>query len=276
VKKTLSAVLCLFLAGPAAAQSLKGSHASVEKMYTRAVLNDLQFFSTSKGVYESVRDGELVLLPITMDMTLDDVTYPFVLPRTRDAVNVFAKLYHQTCGERLVVTSAARPRTEQPRNASPQSVHPTGMAVDFRKPAEPCLSFLRKELLALEKQGILEATEEKHPVHFHVAVLQRGKFAPVTAVASATATVAPAPAPAPATVAAAPGATLTVDSAGGSVEPTPPKKSSAKSSPTTYTVKRGDTLSEIAKRFGLTVTRLKALNAIHGSVIHPGKKLRVG
>ena len=108
--KLLSAVLCLSIAGSATAQSLRGSQASVRKMYTRAVLNDLQFFSTSKGIYESVRDGELVLLPITMDMTLEKVAYPFVLPRTRDAVNVFAKLYHQTCGERLVVTSGARPR----------------------------------------------------------------------------------------------------------------------------------------------------------------------
>src|SRR6185436_13051877 len=109
-------------------------------MYTRAVLNDLQFLSTSKGLYESVRDGELKGISITNDLTLDKVTYPFVLPRTLDVLNAFAKKYHESCGERLVVTSAARPRTEQPRNASPQSVHPTGMAVDFRKPAGNCLT----------------------------------------------------------------------------------------------------------------------------------------
>src|SRR5438045_3207613 len=95
VKKKLLALLSFFcLAVPAAAQSLRGSHASVEKMYTRAVMNDLQFFSTSKSVYESVRDGELVMISITMDMTLDKVSYPFVLPRTRDVLNVFAKKYH--------------------------------------------------------------------------------------------------------------------------------------------------------------------------------------
>jgi len=103
-------------------------------MYTRAVSNDLEFFSTSKSVYESVRDSELVLISITMDMTLDKVTYPFVLKRTRDVLNVFAQKYHSACGERLVVTSAARPRTEQPRNASPQSVHPTGMATFANRP----------------------------------------------------------------------------------------------------------------------------------------------
>jgi LysM repeat protein len=270
VKKTLLALLSLVSVAPAAAQSLRGSHASVEKMYSRAVLNDLEFYRTSKSVYQSVRDGELVLIPITMDMTLDDVTYPFVLPRTKAVLDVFARKYHQACGERLVVTSAARPRTEQPRNASPQSVHPTGMAIDFRKPAGNCLSYMRSELVTLEKQGVIEATEERHPVHFHVAVLRRGEFAPATTIAAAaeaTATSSPATPTEPA--AAAPAATA--DSAGGTVE-LPPKPAKAK----TYTVRKGDNLSVIAKRFGLTVTRLKALNGLKGSALKPGQKLRIG
>lgn len=268
MKKNLLALLFVFAAAPAGAQSLRGSHASVQKMYTRAVLNDLAFYRTSKGVYESVRDGELVLIPITMDMTLDDVTYPFVLPRTKAVLDAFARKYHQVCGERLVVTSAARPRTEQPRNASPQSVHPTGMAIDFRKPAGNCLTFMRSELVALEKQGIIEATEERHPVHFHVAVLRGGNFAPTTSVAAeATATSTPGAPAQPAIVVAAP----TTDSAGGTVElPAKPAKA------TTYTVKRGDNLSVIAKRFGLTVTRLKSLNGLKGSALKPGQRLRIG
>ena len=32
----------------------------------------------------------------------------------------------------------------------------------------------------------------------------------------------------------------------------------------------------IAKRFGLTVSRLKALNGLRGSTIRPGQKLKVG
>jgi LysM repeat protein len=246
-------------------------------MYTRAVRNDLDFYSTSKSVYQSVRDGELKLISITMDLTLEKVSYPFVLPRTLDVLNVFAKQYRATCGERLVVTSAARPRTEQPRNASPQSVHPTGMAIDFRRPTGDCLTYMRGQLLALEKLGILEATEERRPVHFHVAVLQRGSFAPATTVAAATATQSPTTPAEPAVIAA------TADSADGTVvlpeKPERPATKPADRAPTkasTYVVRKGDNLSVIAKRFGLTVTRLKAINGLKSSSLRPGQKLKTG
>ena len=117
--KTSALSALLFVCGDVAhAPSLKGSPASVDRMYTRAVRYELDFLNTSKTVYEAVHDHELVMLSITEDMTMDGVTYPFALPRTRDFVNTFAAKYHQACGERLTVTSAARPRTEQPRNAS--------------------------------------------------------------------------------------------------------------------------------------------------------------
>lgn len=156
------------------AQSLRGSRSSVNRMYNGAVSNDLDFLKTPKSVYDAVKDGELVPIGMTGDLYLDKVKYPFVLPKTRTVLYSFAARYRASCGERLVVTSAARPQSEQPRNASNKSVHPTGMAVDFRRPAGTCLTFMRKGLLALEKQGVLEATEERHPVHFHIAVLQHG------------------------------------------------------------------------------------------------------
>ena len=247
-------------------------------MYTRAVRNDLEFYSTSKGVYESVRDKELVLISVTMDLTLEKVRYPFVLPRTLDVLNMFAKKYREACGERLVVTSAARPRREQPRNASPQSVHPTGMAVDFRRPTGECLTYMRGQLLALEKLGILEATEERHPVHFHVAVLQRGSFAPATSVASATATQAPATPsePAPAAVVATDSASGTVELPTKSAEPAAKSAEKAPGKARTYVVRKGDNLSVIAKRFGLTVSRLKSLNGLKSSSLRPGQKLKTG
>ena len=45
--------------------------------------------------------------------------------------------------------------------------------------------------------------------------------------------------------------------------------------PRTATVRKGDTLSEIAKRNGTTVSKLRRLNRIKGNLIRPGQKLRV-
>jgi len=159
----------------AAAQSLRGSRLSVDRMYSLAVSNDFEFLSTPRGVFMAVKERELVRISDTRDLLVERVKYPFVLPKTRDVVAAFAARYHAACGERVVVTSAARPLDEQPRNASPWSVHPTGMAVDFRRPAGKCLTFMRKDLLGLEKQGAIEATEERRPAHFHVVVLQRNE-----------------------------------------------------------------------------------------------------
>ena len=53
------------------------------------------------------------------------------------------------------------------------------------------------------------------------------------------------------------------------------RKSARSSRGRSVTVKRGQTLSEIAKRNGTTVAKLKRLNGIKGSNIRAGKKLRV-
>ncbi len=44
-----------------------------------------------------------------------------------------------------------------------------------------------------------------------------------------------------------------------------------------YTVRRGDTLYEISRRYGLTVKKIRTLNKLSDkAVIHPGQKLLVG
>ena len=52
-------------------------------------------------------------------------------------------------------------------------------------------------------------------------------------------------------------------------------KKSSRSRPRTITIRSGDTLSTIAKRYGTTVSKLKRLNGIKGTSIRAGKKLRV-
>ena len=53
------------------------------------------------------------------------------------------------------------------------------------------------------------------------------------------------------------------------------KKSKSKKKRKTVTVRKGDTLSSIAARYGTTVARLRKLNGLKGNTIQAGRKLRV-
>jgi len=168
------AVLTSTVATAAHAQTLRGSPSSVDLMYSTAHQRDLQFLRTPADIYQAAKVGSLKMISMTEDLELDRVGWPFVLPNTLRFADSLAAEYRKGCGERIVVTSGARPLDRQPRNASPKSVHPTGMAIDFRKPRNPtCLKWMRESLVKLEDAGVVEATEERHPVHFHVAVLRQ-------------------------------------------------------------------------------------------------------
>jgi hypothetical protein len=158
-------------ATPASAQSLRGSHSSVNLMYRRAVRGGLDFYETSSEVRRAVVRGELVALTGNANYRVSNVRAPYVRPQTKAFIANLAVDYRRTCGERMVVTSATRPMSRKLANGSSLSVHPTGIAVDLRRPSGRCLTWLRKTLLAAERRGTIEATEERHPPHFHVAVL---------------------------------------------------------------------------------------------------------
>ncbi len=164
--------LCaLGLATPCIGQSLRGSSASVNRMYRQARAEKLAFYETARGVRNAVARGQLVELVPNEDFQLHQVAYPYVRPMTRTFVRRLAEQYRDACGEPLEVTSAVRPATRQPENSVARSVHPTGMAVDLHKPDNSeCLDWLRSTLRELERAGVLEATEEFSPPHFHVAV----------------------------------------------------------------------------------------------------------
>lgn len=143
-------------------------------MYRRARSERLSFFQTPASVRRAVDARRLVRLEPDSSYDLHAVSYPYARPATRTFVQRLAAQYLASCGEPLVVTSAVRPSTRQPANSTGRSVHPTGMAVDFRKPqTEACLRWLRATLLELESDGRLEATEERSPAHFHVAVFAK-------------------------------------------------------------------------------------------------------
>ncbi|HEX6927058.1 MAG TPA: DUF5715 family protein [Longimicrobiaceae bacterium] len=217
------------------AQSLRGSTDSIDRMYVHAVENGIYFYKTGDGIRRAGKEGRFVRLSGNANYTTSGVSYPYARPETRVFVERLAAQFRSACGERLVVTSAARPKSMRLFNSVRKSVHPTGMAIDLRKPRKrSCLSWLRRTLLTLEERGVIEATEEHHPPHFHVAVY---------------------PAPYARYVAARGGPRL--------------------ASGTEYRVRRGDSLWGIARRHDTTVDALMAANDLNSSRILPGQTLTI-
>jgi LysM repeat protein len=228
------------------AQSLRGSQSSIDRMYRHARSEGLSFYETPSGVRKAVKQGRLVRLEPDNSFELHAVGYPYVRPSTRLFVERLASQYEDVCGEPLIVTSAVRPATRQPANSAERSVHPTGMAVDLRKPRNTkCLRWLRSTLLDLENDDLLEATEEHAPAHFHVAVFPTAytRYAAARAKAeSGTRT---------------------------------QLASHTSSGATTYKVHEGDTLWDIAKTHDTTVDAILSANDLAGDVIQPGQELRI-
>lgn len=213
-------------------------------MYRHARAEQLSFYETPRGVRRAVDAGQLVQLVPDGNFTLHAVAYPFVRASTRTFVGRLAEQYRDVCGEPLEVTSAVRPATRQPANSVEQSVHPTGMAVDLHKPEGPkCRQWLRETLLDLERTGVLEATEEYGPPHFHVAVYPTpykryvaDRSGPVQAKRVAT-------------------------------------SQSANGGGTVYRVRRGDTLWDIARTHDTTAEAIRSANGLGRSLIKPGDEL---
>jgi len=179
-----TAVLALLLVVPgrtAVAAELAGSPASMVHQHAIAVEEDYSFLRTADDVQRMVDAGRLVPVKATSDFTLSGVSYPYTRPEVLSFIEHFAASYHAATGSRLVVTSLTRPLAKQPVNAHALSVHPAGMAVDLRVPAdEDNRRFLEHALLSMEQAGLLDVTREHHPSHFHIAVFAP-KFEPYAA-----------------------------------------------------------------------------------------------
>jgi LysM repeat protein len=227
---------------PVSGQSLRGSQASLDRQTRQARRHDFTYIDTGPRVLYFAEQGWLVRLRPNRDFVLHAVSYPYTRPETALFVQRLAAQYRAACGEKLVVTSLTRPSNRQPRNASDRSVHPTGMAVDLRyNPSRRCRSWLERVLLSLERAGAVEATRERYPAHYHVAVFPRQYAAYVEQLRARQSTRV-----AEASLANAP-----------------------------YTVRSGDSLWTIARRHGTSVEELRALNDIRGSRILPGQVLEV-
>lgn len=251
-RKIVSCALALsvfFIASTADAQSLRGSPASVERIHRQAINHGLRFFESGGAIRDAAQRGELVRLRDNADFRLHDVSYPYVLPDAHTFVARLASQYRAACGEQMVVTSATRPTAMRLVNSVVKSVHPTGMAVDLRRPSNSrCLSWLRSTLSSLTAAGVIEAVEERNPPHFHVAVFpsQYNQYVRARTGGSGSGQLAAAPRPAPATTSAR-----------------------------RYEVRRGDSLWTIARRNNVTVERLREANNLSGSRILAGQILEI-
>jgi hypothetical protein len=166
---------CCLMSIPALAQkgkpSLEGSPESIARMAEQAKLHDYSRLSTGKKIMNFFRGGLLVELKGNGNYRLDGVSYPFVRREVKLFVERFSAQSRNACTDGLTVTSGSRPANHQPSNASKRSVHPNGMAVDFRIPdSRRCRVWLESTLLSLEGARVLEATREKSSPHYHVAV----------------------------------------------------------------------------------------------------------
>jgi hypothetical protein len=155
----------------ARADGLSGSPSSMVHQHQIALSEDYSFLRTSKDVRKLAKGGALVTVTDGPNLTLSKVSYPYARPEVRDFVERFAARYREATGSPLVVTSLTRPASAQPQNAHKLSVHPAGMAVDLRVPADAeARVFLEKSLLEMERAGVLDVTRERSPAHYHVAV----------------------------------------------------------------------------------------------------------
>ena len=233
-------VLCVLLgfgSTVVAGQSLRGSAASLDVQTSQAKRHNFTYLRGTTQVRQFVDAGLLVPVDGNHDYTLKDVSFPFGRPEVKLFIERISGQYRRACGERLVITSLTRPKSKQPRNASNRSVHPTGMAIDLRRPQGTCRRWLEGTLLYLEDQGVLEGTAERRPPHYHVAVFPNQYAAYVERSSETGAESAP--------------------------------------QPHVYTVRRGDSLWKIARRHGASISALRRANGLTSTRIYPGQSLDV-
>lgn len=252
VRQSFVLLLFLSLSGAATAlsgQSLRGSNGSLDIQNRMARQHDFTYILNSRQVERFVDGGYLVRVEGDGNFRLDnEVSFPYARPEVRMFVRRLGQQYRAACGEPLVVTSLTRPQTRQPRNASDRSVHPTGMAVDLRRSNHyPCRAWLESVLLSLERQGVLEATRERFPPHYHVAIFP-DPYADYVA-------------------------RLTAEDRRAAEEAAATQASPARSD--TYQVRRGDSLWSIARSLGVSLLDLRIANGFSSNRIYPGQLLQV-
>ena len=293
---TVSAAL-LILALPVHAQTLKGSPSSVERQYKTALAYGYGFIETSSSISHYVNAGELLKVQPNRYMELHDVSYPYAREGVKLFLDRLSPQYHNACGEKLVVTSLARPQDRQPANSVSNSVHPAGMAVDLRIPSKSrCRSWLEQTLLSLEAADVLDVTRERNPPHYHVAVFTQSYKSYVASRTQNSHEYVVRPGDSLWVIAARTGTSvaqlrrangLSSDLINVGQKLTIPTESSSLTSvasfsevsttlsEVTHRVRRGDTLWRLANQYGTSVNQIQRDNGLSGTQLKVGQELRI-
>ena len=117
-----------------------------------------------------------------------------------------------------------------------------------------CRDWLEETLLSLERRGVLDATREYRPPHYHIALYPSQYDAYVTRIAASADTRAQ-------DVTRTAAASEAMDRSGDDT--------------LRYRVRSGDSLWEIARSHGTTVDRLRLINNLSNSRIYAGQVIEV-
>lgn len=239
--------LAVTLLPPTAAQaaSLTPSRSALMRQVRAAQAHGAYYARNDADLRTMLLTGELVRVEDSGSLALKrSIRQPYARPEVKLFLDRLSQQYRRACGRKLVVTSLVRPKNRQPRNSSSLSVHPTGMAMDLRRSSYgTCRSWLERVLLSLENRGLVEAARERYPPHYHVVLF--------------------------------PDPYLNyVEASGAEVDEFRPKPLVAGET-VDYTVRRGDSLWMVARRFNTTVDALRAANGLSSNMLRPGQSLRV-
>lgn len=245
----LAALLVLpSFALPAAAASLNPSRSALMRQVRAAQAHGAYYAANDYDLRTMLQTGELVRIPGDRNYVLkSSIRHPYARPEVELFLERMGSQYRAACGQRLVVTSLVRPKDRQPRNSSPFSVHPTGMAVDLRQSSNrTCRRWLERVLTSLEDRGLVEAARERYPPHYHVVLFPDPYLEYVEATLGEQA-----------------------------VADYRPQTTFAAGEVVDYRVRRGDSLWLIAQRFDTTVAALRQANALASNYIRAGQELKV-
>ena len=276
----------------AQAQTLRGSKYSVQRQYDIAVEDRLAFVARSSEIQALVESGQLLEIEENHNLILHDVSNPYGGLGVKLLLDRLSGQYRAACGERLTVTSLLRPRNRQPANASSNSVHPAGMAVDLRIPNRGrCRSWLEQTLLSLEAYGVLDVTRERHPPHYHVAVFTTPYQDYVASLAGSNREYLVRPGDSLWKIAQTVGISLAQLRAANGISgdfidvgqrlriPAAAVNTSVSTTAAVdkieYKVRAGDSLWRIARRFSTSVARIKNLNGLTGDLLTINQVLQI-